>query len=122
MPVMIACGASRNKQTVNNETNTDTLIAGTKRSLPLCIEKMIAQYKSEEKQNPPRSIYQYRYKGSTVYYVTAPCCDFFSDVYDSTCKMIGHPDGGFTGKGDGSMTDFMLLRTDEVLIWKDERK
>lgn len=90
--------------------------------LPGCIQKMIDQYKSEEKQNPPRQIYSYMYKGKTVYYVKPPCCDFFSDLYDSSCVLIGHPDGGFTGKGDGKINDFKDSSSYEKLIWKDDRK
>lgn len=113
--------AAVNDSTVNSNTNsekqTDSSVV-----VPECINKMIAQFKAEEKQNPPRKIYQYTYREKTVYYVPALCCDFFSDLYDSDCKIIGHPDGGFTGKGDGSMTDFFTARINEKLIWADERK
>jgi hypothetical protein len=54
--------------------------------------------------------------------VTAPCCDFFTDVYDENCNIIGHPDGGITAKGDMNMMDFNTLKTNEKLIWTDERK
>src|SRR5436853_5982302 len=81
-----------------------------------CIDSMIAQFKAEEKQNPPRKIYSYTYNGNTVYYVTPPCCDFFSDLYNDKCELIAHPDGGITGKGDGRATDFVASRTDEKLI------
>ncbi len=87
-----------------------------------CIREMIAGFKNEEKQNPPRKIYSYTYKGQTVYYVTPPCCDFFSDLYDSNCKLIGHPDGGITGRGDGKFPDFEKTKTNEKLVWEDTRK
>jgi hypothetical protein len=74
------------------------------------------------KNNPPRKIYSYLYNGKTVYYVPPICCDFYSDVYDSACNIIGHPDGGFTGKGDMQMTDFNKTKTNEKLIWEDVRK
>jgi len=89
---------------------------------PSCIQKLIKEFQGEEKQNPPRKIYSYMYKGSTVYYVTAPCCDFFTDLYDKNCNLMGHPDGGITGRGDGKFTDFIKLRSNEKLIWKDGRK
>ncbi|MBK7884687.1 MAG: hypothetical protein IPJ81_13565 [Chitinophagaceae bacterium] len=78
-------------------------------------------FSAEEKTNPPRSIYQYTYNNATVYYVPAKCCDFFSDLYDSKCNIIAHPDGGFTGRGDGTAKDFFEKRTNEKLIWRDER-
>ena len=90
--------------------------------VPVCVKALIKKFTAEEKQNPPRSIYSYTYKGKTVYYVTPPCCDFFSDLYDSNCKLIGHPDGGITGKGDMQMVDFATAKSNEKLIWKDERK
>lgn len=77
---------------------------------------------AEEKQNPPRQIFQYSYHNQTVYYVTPPCCDFFSELYDSNCNIIAYPDGGITGKGDGRAADFAEVRKDEKLIWKDDRK
>ncbi len=118
--VIMSCSSSK-------KNNDSAIIDGTTnkdggQNLPSCIQKMISQYKSEEKQNPPRQVYSYLYNGKTVYYVTPPCCDFFSDVYDSSCVLIGHPDGGFTGRGDGTMTDFKEKRSNEKLIWKDERK
>lgn len=114
--------AAVNDSTVNSNTNSEKQTDSSVAAVPECINKMIAQFKAEEKQNPPRKIYQYTYREKTVYYVPALCCDFFSDLYDDSCKVIGHPDGGFTGKGDGSMTDFHTARTNEKLVWADERK
>ena len=90
-------------------------------NIPVCVQGLIDQFKLEEKKNPPRQIFSYQYNNKLVYYVTAPCCDFFSDLYDKDCGLIAHPDGGFTGRGDGKAPDFMKSRTNEKLIWKDER-
>jgi len=90
--------------------------------IPACIKKLITQFQEEDKQNPPRSIYRYTYKGNFVYYVSPICCDHFSDLYNSKCELIGHPDGGFTGRGDGKVPDFGTAKSEEKLIWKDERK
>ena len=91
-------------------------------SLPVCIKAMIKKFKSEGKTNPPRKIYSYTYNGKKVYYVTAVCCDNFSDLYNSNCELIGHPDGGFTGRGDGKYRDFPTVRKNEKLLWEDTRK
>lgn len=91
-------------------------------SVPVCIRDLIAGFKAEEVQNPPRKVYSYTYNGHTVYYVPAICCDFFSDLYDDKCNVIGHPDGGFTGRGDGKVPDFEKLKSNEKLIWQDTRK
>lgn len=87
-----------------------------------CIIKLIEGFEKEEKQNPPRKIYSYTYRGKTVYYVTPPCCDFFSDLYNSDCVLMGHPDGGITGRGDGKFPDFEKTKSNEKLVWEDKRK
>jgi len=87
----------------------------------LCIAQLIKTFKDAPQQNPPRSIYRYFYKNKTVFYVTPLCCDQFSDLYDENCKLLGHPDGGFTGKGDGLFIDFDEAKSAEKLIWKDDR-
>jgi hypothetical protein len=123
LAVIAAAGCSGSKQatTVNPITN-NVQTTGTQYEAPACINKLIDGYKAEKVQNPPRSVYSYTYNGSTVYYVPALCCDFFSDLYDSSCNVMAHPDGGYTGRGDGSMPDFARARTNEKLLWKDERK
>ena len=101
---------------------TSVTIANTTTAVPGCIQKLIHQFSEEEKQNPPRKIYSYLYKGAKVYYVIAPCCDNFNDLYDEYCTLLGHPDGGFTGRGDGKFPDFNEAKTNEKLIWEDKRK
>ena len=115
------CGTKKNVENVSADplAGKESVVADTAKS---CIEEMIKGFAKEEKQNPPRKIYSYTYKGETVYYVTPPCCDFYSDLYNSNCKLIGHPDGGFTGKGDGRMPDFHTNKSNEKLIWEDKRK
>lgn len=102
-------------QRLQNEKSADA-------SLPKCINKLISDFKSEPKQNPPRKIFSYTYHDSTVYYVQPICCDFYSDLYDNKCNLIAHPDGGFTGKGDGKIKDFRKEATNEKLVWEDTRK
>ena len=90
--------------------------------IPAAIQQLIKQYSTEAKADPPRMIYSYTYNKQTVYYVTAPCCDFYTDLYDSSGKLIGHPDGGFTGKGDDKFPDFDTKKTNEKIVWADKRK
>lgn len=89
--------------------------------LPKCVQALIVKFLEEEKQNPPRKIIQYKYKNKTVYYVPPICCDQYSDLYDANCNLMGHPDGGITGKGDGKFTDFEKMATDEKVVWNDKR-
>lgn len=89
---------------------------------PDWVEIKIAVFKSEPVGNPARSIWRYEYKGKTVYYVPAQCCDQFSSLYDAKGNLLGAPDGGFGGGGDGRITDFFTERKNEKLIWKDSRQ
>ncbi len=90
-------------------------------SIPSCIQAKIDQLKSQPKGNPAYSVFQYTYNGKKVYYFPAQCCDQYSDLFDANCNLICHPDGGIAGGGDGTCTDFLSSRKDEVLIWKDDR-
>jgi hypothetical protein len=91
-------------------------------TLPLCIKAMIEKMKADSVTNPPSKIYSYSFNNKTVYYVPGPCCDNFSDLYDDSCRLIGHPDGGFTGQGDRKLPTFHDEKKDEKLIWQDKRK
>lgn len=91
-------------------------------TIPECIQEMIIEISSQEVANPPIHIYNYTYNEQPVYYVTSKCCDNPSNLYDQNCNRICSPDGGITGKGDMKCLDFFEKRTDEKLVWKDERK
>lgn len=88
---------------------------------PVWVDSLIALYGAEPVGNPPQSIWQYSYNGATVYFVPAQCCDQYSDLYDFSGKIIGHPDGGISGTGDGRCSDFVKTATDPILIWRDPR-
>ena len=88
---------------------------------PPWVEQLIAQYAAAPLANPPRSIWRCAYQGKTVYFVPAECCDQYSDLFDAEGRLIGHPDGGFTGTGDGHYGDFFQARKEVVLIWRDPR-
>ena len=121
--IVIVAGSccSSKKAGDNNSAATATTTQDSSKRLPECINKMIGDFTKAAVENPPRKIYSYNYQGRTVYYVTPPCCDFFSDLYDAECNLIGHPDGGITGKGDGKMTDFHSTKSAERLVWEDKR-
>ena len=83
-----------------------------------CLSSKIEIMKNDPSQGEPLSIIQYAYKGKTVYYVASACCDKYNIVYDSACNLLGYPDGGYTGKGDGKMLDFFKEATDKKIIWE----
>lgn len=91
------------------------------RGVPDCVKEIIQEIKSEPISNPPRSIWQYEYKGKVVYYIPPMCCDIPSRLIDSECNLICSPDGGLTGKGDGLCPDFSSEQRVGKLIWKDTR-
>lgn len=103
--LLLACSGSRPNATAAGD------------QLPVCIIEKIKSMDSLPGENAGRKLYRYRFEGKTVYYLTGPCCDQFSEVFDSTCQLLGHPDGGFTGRGDGSLPDFKNRVTEEQLIW-----
>ena len=66
----------------------------------------------------PVEIWQYEWKGETVYYSIAQCCDNFNLLLDAKGKVICLPDGGYSGKGDGKCPNFISERKNGKLIWK----
>jgi|SRR5690606_3977041 len=90
------------------------------------VAQKMKELKSKPVYNPPASIWQWEYKDSTYYYVTADCCDRFNELYNTNGDLICHPDGGYTGRGDGKCP-FDIFSADTVnlkrtLVWKDDRK
>ena len=77
----------------------------TETETPEWLTDLISTLENEPPGNPPMSITRYAYKEQTVYFQTAPCCDIFSNLYDADGNIIGHPDGGITGQGDGRDRD-----------------
>ena len=85
---------------------------------PACIGEKIKAMASDSNQGYPVSVTRYIYRQRTVYYMVSPCCDKFNIVYDSVCNILGYPDGGFSGKGDGKMPDFKNETNGEKVIWQ----
>ena len=115
----ICCNSKKTTGNIATET------AGTAKAVaiePPCIEQMITKFSETEKHLRPSKIYRNQYKGKTVYYVLAPCCDNFNELYDAECKLLGNPDGGFTGRGDGKFPDWDAEKKEEKLIWEDKSK
>ncbi len=90
--------------------------------LPESIADLISRLSHEPVSDPPSAIFRYEYKGQAVYYLPPRCCDQFSDLYDAAGNLLGHPDGGITGRGDGKFPDFFQERKNERAVWQDARK
>jgi hypothetical protein len=110
--VLLACLMS-----CQSDDNSDT----SERQTPACILAKIDSIKAEEVWSPPAKIFRYQYNGSLVYYITAHCCDIPSEVYDENCVYICGPDGGIAGPVDNFCLDFHSSKTDEFLVWEDDR-
>ena len=126
--IVLSCGSTKTNQSVTAEQKTkDSLIissntqTGNMAELPTCIKLKIDSFKIAQKHEQTQKVVEYQYRGKKVYYVVMPCCDFFNEVYDDKCKLLGSPDGGFTGKGDGKLPDFFTEASKEKLIWQADK-
>ena len=88
---------------------------------PQWLQNRIQSILATRKRNPIIRIARYQFEGQTVYYESAPCCDQQSTVYDVEGKILCHPEGGITGRGDGKCGNFQKRRTNEQLVWQDPR-
>ena len=89
--------------------------------LPVWLRSLIHDLEAAPVANPPASIARYEYRGETVYYLPARCCDIWSTVYRADGTVMCHPDGGITGRGDGQCPSFLAERTKEQIVWRDPR-
>lgn len=109
------------KDVVGFADTAEVLVTAVTSEIPDWLLSLIKRLESEPVSNPPASITRYEYNGQTVYFIPQRCCDIFSDLYDSDGTIIGHPDGGITGQGDGRVPDFFEARTAESVVWHDKR-
>ncbi len=88
---------------------------------PRWLSQLMEAAKREPVTNPPIVFLSYRYRGQSVVYRPPYCCDVQGVVYAETGAKMCHPDGGFTGEGDGRCRDFAALATDCAVLWRDPR-
>lgn len=110
--LLFACGGSRPAKKTDAASNKNA------ESIPVCLQDKIRIMADEPGEGSPLYVAQYQYKKQTVYYLASPCCDKYNVVYDSSCHVLGYPDGGFTGRGDGKMSDFSAEATNKKIIWE----
>lgn len=90
----------------------------TKDAIPACLQEQINEIEKKTFPNPPVQIDEYEYQGKKVFLFTADCCDQYNTLYNSDCKSICAPSGGFTGRGDGKCSDFDSTAKHVKLVWK----
>jgi len=103
-------------KSINEEIQNDNLT-----EIPVWINNLIEEEKSNPVANPPASITRCIYKNQVVYYIPPRCCDIPSKLYNEEGDIMCSPDGGFTGKGNGKCNDFSEKRTNCKIIWEDTR-
>jgi hypothetical protein len=102
-------------------TQTTEVVMPTTPPLSKWLTNLIQKLQNEPVANPPASIIQYEYRGQTVFFLPQRCCDIPSTLYDAAGNIMGHPDGGITGQGDGRVPDFFEERSNERIVWEDGR-
>lgn len=91
-------------------------------ALPAWLQARVDTYQNGPEHASPTAIWRIQHQGRTAYYVAAPCCDQFNPLWDAQGEVICHPDGGFTGRGDGQCPTPKDAGTQAQLIWSDSRK
>lgn len=92
-----------------------------KAGIPQWLQGKIDELGKAPVANPPARVYKCAWQDMTVYYLPPQCCDRYSDLYDESGRIICHPDGGITGRGDGKCKGPLPERDKCTLIWKDDR-
>ena len=77
--------------------------------------------RSGPSQRSPQLIKRYVIDGKVFYYVAAPCCDQFNDLYDARGQRVCSPDGGISGHGDGRCPDIHVDPHEGGIVWRDAR-
>jgi hypothetical protein len=90
-------------------------------ALPLWLQDRIANYENSRLGSVPDRIWQFEYRGQTVYYFSAPCCDQFDELYDASGTYLCAPSGGYTGLGDLRCPDAVSDSLKMNPVWQDAR-
>ncbi|MEO6819834.1 MAG: hypothetical protein ABI266_03345 [Ginsengibacter sp.] len=101
---------------------SNSKVATAQSEVPSCLLTKIQQMTADQSQGEPLYVTMFNYKGNKVYYVAAACCDKYNMVFDKNCKLLGYPDGGLMGKGDGSLPNFRQEATNGKAIWAAHEK
>lgn len=109
----LACAEQESDTTAESAITTRDQAAA-----PEWVKKLIADLEAAPEGNQQGMVVRYEYRGRTVYYVPAVCCDQLSSLYDEEGNVICSPDGGVNGMGDGRCPDFFDARKGEEVIWQ----
>ncbi|MGI9036732.1 MAG: DUF6970 domain-containing protein [Pyrinomonadaceae bacterium] len=88
---------------------------------PRWLIRIIKKFKNSPDAKTPMTITKYKYKGQTVYFFEANCCDQINTLYDAKGAVVCAT-GGRSGRGDGKCLDFYEERKNGAVVWKNKRK
>ncbi len=114
---LLATAISLQRPAAAQSTATAATPAAEMAPRPRWLELLIGRLAAQPPGNPPQTVWRYRYRGQTVYYLPPQCCDQTSVLFDAKGRVIAAPDGGLTGQGDGRAADFFELRQQGMLLW-----
>ena len=116
LAILISASCQQN----STKTTTEKTVMNQDKN-PEWLQRKITAFEQDKPANPPVKIYRYLYHFQEVYYITGRSGDIPSEVYTLQGQQLCQPDGGITGRGDGKCPDFFESRTDEKLVWEDNR-
>ncbi len=90
-------------------------------ALPAWLQKQVAKYEASPLNSQPSRVWQFEYRGKTVYYIPAPCCDQFDSLYDADGTYLCAPSGGYLGSGDQHCPDALPESKKRKRVWIDPR-
>jgi len=92
------------------------------RSLPVWLQERVASYATSALGSVPDEVWQFEYRGKTVYYIPAPCCDQFDSLFAADGTYLCAPSGGYSGYGDQRCSDALLKPKEMTRVWQDYRR
>jgi len=79
---------------------------------PNCLNSKITEHDATQ-------VWKWESSQETFYLFFLGCCDQFDLLYDEDCNLVCAPSGGFSGGGDGTCSESLLMTEfDKTLIFE----
>ncbi len=86
-------------------------------AMPTWLQTKIKQESQQPLTTATQAIWKISHRGQSAYFLQSPCCDQFNPLLDQNGKLLCHPAGGISGKGDGRCPKPADVGTQPQLIW-----
>jgi hypothetical protein len=86
-------------------------------STPAWLQTIISDNTQKPLKNAVHEIWKISHQGNPAYFMISPCCDQFNPLYEQTGRVLCHPSGGMTGRGDGRCPMPADAKSTPQLIW-----